>query len=511
MRRIGRWVSPVVVAGALALAVLPGCGLVSNPPGDFALTADFSRGTGLYPGSPVRVLGINVGRITKVTNRDRHVVVKMRLDDGTKLPDGVTATIVPLTLLGERYVQLGPAYTHGPRLRSGATIPQSRTAVPTEFDDLLRGLQDYVGSIDPKRAGDVVTNLSDILDGRGNQLNGLISNASGTLDLLADKGSELHDIINSLADLSETLRGRTRNIENLIRNYDLVAEVLVENKDDLDATITQFDRAARELTDLLVRHEQPLQDDVAVLTQAGRTVGRNTENLKLTLHATVNLFEAAGRAYDKRMNSLDANNQAAADVTSAIVAGRLRDRIAGLCRRLSIDVCSNPASALLNDLAGQLPGILGALSSGQAPKAPSAPKSSAPTKSTTPPPPKAPSQTDLLAALASQLTDHLAPDQAKLLGGLDAAKLTALLGLDPALLQVLPKLDAAQLERVRLAKDEDLPRLMLDLTNEVNPPASRLEPLLPGGTTTTTKPKTGGLSGIGNPVTQVLGGMLGGV
>ncbi|MCU1356454.1 MAG: MCE-family protein Mce1D [Acidimicrobiales bacterium] len=507
-----RLAAAVAVALATALALLPACSLVNDPPGPFHLTAEFSRGTGLYPGSPVRVLGIDVGRITKVDNARGHVRVRMRLDRGTRLPADARATIVPLTLLGERYVQLGPAYTSGARMQSGAAIPLTRTSVPAEFDDLLRGLQSFIGSIDPKRAGDVVTDLADVLQGQGSDLNRLIANASGTLGLLADKGDELRAIIRSLGDLSKTLRGHTDNIESLIRNYDLVAEVLVQNKDDLDATITQFDRTAKELSSFLAHHEDPLRSDVGVVTAAGRTLDVNTDNLKLTLHATVKLFEAADRAYDERMNALDANNQVAPDVTSAIVSGRLRDRIAGLCRRLGIDVCSDPASPLLNGLASTLPGILGTLASGgsvgNAPASPPPPGVAPPVA---PELPKAPTQADLLDALAQQLTHGLDAQQARLLGSLDPGRLTALLGLDPTLLQVLPDLDASQLDRLRQSATADLPALLLALTNEVHPPASRLDPLLPGSSgSPTTVPGGGSAPSGGNPLTDVLGGLLGG-
>ena len=512
-RRTGRPV--LVLAATLVLAVLPACSLVGDPAGSFELTAEFTRGTGLYPGSPVRILGIDVGRITDVENVDGHVQVEMRLDDGVKVSPDATATIVPLTLLGERYVQLGPAWTDGPTLESGATLGLDRTAVPAEIDELLRSVQDFLGAIDPAKASDVVTSLAEVLDGQGADLNDLIGNASGTLEILADKDEELASIITSLGDLSATLAGHTDNIESFIRNYDLVAQLLVDNKDDVDATITQLNRATEALATFLLRHEDPLADDVDVLARTGATLDANTENLQVTLAATVKLFQAADRAYDSRMNALAANNQISPDVTADLIAGRLRDRIAGLCRRLGIELCSDPASALLNDLAGLLPGLLAQLGSGiplgQTPTAPGLdqePVATPPT--TTPPAPTVPevSQDDLLAAITSQLTAGLGEAQAALLAGLDTDLLTALLGLDPSLLQVLPDLDAEQIDLLRVVDPAQVGDLLLELTNVVHPPAERLEPILPGGGGTTTTTRPGGSSG--GSLLEVLGGLLGG-
>jgi phospholipid/cholesterol/gamma-HCH transport system substrate-binding protein len=500
-RRLLRPAVAALVFGALAL-VLPAC--ADTTAGGPDLTADFQRGTGLYPGSPVRVLGINIGKVTKVTNLDGRVRVKIRLNPGTKLPADARATIVPLTLLGERYIQLGPAWTSGPTLSDGARIPLARTSVPAEIDELLRGLQDFMGSIDPDRAGSVVTRLAALLDGRGTDLNELLGNAAGTLDLLADKGDDIKAIIRSLKELSSTLKGRTDSIESLVRNYDLVTQVLIDNKDDLAGTITQLDRATVELSELLAAHEDPLREDVDVLTATGRTLAANTENVKITLRSTVRLFEAAGRAYEEETNALRVNNQLNGGLTSDLLAGRLRDRIAGLCRRLQIAECSDPASPLLNEVSGLLPGILGDLSKGtqEEPPKPEPPSVPVPTA----PPIVIPTDEQLLSALADQLTEDLSAEQRKLLEGLDAKRLAALLGLDPELLQILSKLDEEQIGRLQAAEPDDLGAVLLELYNEVVPPSTRLTPLIPGPTTPKAPGGAGGITGWLDPLTGSLGG-----
>jgi phospholipid/cholesterol/gamma-HCH transport system substrate-binding protein len=501
-RRFGPAVAALVL-GTLAF-VLPACS--GGPSGGPEVTADFKRGTGLYPGSPVRVLGINIGKVTRVRNVDGRVRVGILLNRGTKLPADARATIVPLTLLGERYIQMGPAWTDGPTLADGDRIPLARTSVPAEIDELLRGLQDFMGAIDPKRAGSVVTRLATLFDGRGAELNDLLGNAAGTLDLLADKGDDLKAIIASLKDLSATLKGRTDSIDSLVRNYDLVTQVLIDNKGDLDGMVTQLDRATVELSKLLTEHQDPLREDVRVLTATGRTLAANTDNIKITLKSTVRLFEAAGRAYEQETNALRVNNQSSPELTSALVSGRLRDRIAGLCRRLKIAACSDPASPLLNGVAGLLPGIIAGLDKAQSSGSPPKPPASSAPAPPAAPTVQIPTDAQLLTALADQLTNGLTDPQRTLLDSLDGPRLAALLALDPTLLQILPKLDEAQVARLRDADVADIGALMLQLFNEVRPPSTRLTPLLPGSTPTTTPTRGGGIGSWLDPLTGTLGG-----
>jgi virulence factor Mce-like protein len=287
-------------------------------------------------------------------------------DRSTRLPADVKAAIIPVSLLGERYIQFSPVYTSGPRLAAGAHLDTDRTQVPVEIDELLRGLKDFFGAIKPENAHDLVSNLAAVVDGEGAQLNQLIGNAAGTLRILADKGDDLGQLVDSLAQLTTTLKTHTDAIEQLVRNYDTVSSVLAQNKGALDDTVTQLTRTATELADLITRHQDPLKQDVGVLTTAGRTLDRNIDSLDKTLASTVKLFEAAGRAYDPQNNWLPLSSQGAPDVLGEAAAARMRDRLAGVCRRLEVTLgasgtltaCSDPNSNFFTPILGLLPGIL---------------------------------------------------------------------------------------------------------------------------------------------------------
>ena len=164
---------------ALSLLVfailLPGCSALTGSSAPKAYHADFNRAVQVFPGVKVRVLGVMVGLVMDVNNTPSAAQLTFKLTDPTvKLPANVRAAVVPMSLLGERYIQLFPSYQGGPILRPGATIPLSRTAVPAEPDELLRSLQDYLGGIDPAVVTTFVANASAVLQGNGADLNRLI-------------------------------------------------------------------------------------------------------------------------------------------------------------------------------------------------------------------------------------------------------------------------------------------------------------------------------------------------
>lgn len=339
-RRPLRRGAALAVLGVLAV-VASACS--SGGTSSYVVKADFANGVDLYPSSPVTVLGVNVGTVSTVQNQADHVLVTMRVNDKYRIPSGANAAIVGQSLLGERYIQFSPSYTGGPQLTDGSHVPLSRTTVPVSSDEVLAGLKKFLGAINPNGAADLVTNLAQVLGGNGAQLNDLIHNAAGTLQLLADKGNDLGQLNGSLAQLTGALDSRTQTITQLIHDYNTVSAVLIQNGGQtLGDTITQLNNASAQVADLLSPNLAGLKDDIGVLTTAGRTLDRNLASLDQANAASVKLFAAAHRAYDPQGNWLRLNVQSDPNTTSSLIEARMRDRLSGVCRRLEAKGMKNP-------------------------------------------------------------------------------------------------------------------------------------------------------------------------
>ncbi len=506
-----------MVALVLVLAVVaPSCALVGR--GDtYRVDVDFERAVNLYPGSPVRALGIEVGSITGVENRHGVVRVTMAIDDGTDLPADARAVVVPVTVLGERYVQLSPVYAGGPKLHDGDLIPIERTQVPFEIDELLRGLDDYLGQIDPARAGGLVTHLANLLEDQGQDLNDLIHNASGTVDLLADKGDELGAIVESLSRLTTTLGGRTQAVQDLIRSYNTVTGVLATNQDDLNAFITNLDRAAVELGGLLERHRDPLGDDIGTLTTTGRTLERNIDRLELALESTPRLFAAAARAYDPQRNVLVLNNQLEPGLATDLYKARLRDRLAGLCRRIIVALGGPGAAAAAGLVAADCADASSPFWDSLFTSAPATPDGPAPAEPpvdlpVTPPAvpelpiPDLPTLADGLDLLAGLID----PDQLGSLQGLSPQLLAAVDALTDRQVAALAFLTPDQIAALRSVGPADLgPTIDSIIAGRLDPATLLDQPLLPPGPVGGSG-GAGGAGGTGAGLGGALGGALGG-
>ncbi|GDY82758.1 hypothetical protein SAVCW2_19570 [Streptomyces avermitilis] len=139
------------VAVVTALALVAALTYVLWPRSESVhVTAYFPRTVGIYPGSDVRVLGVRIGEVEKITPEGDRVRVELKYDEGRRVPADSKAAIINSSVVSDRYVQLLPVYRKGPVLRNGAVIPESRTAVPVELDRVFGSLHTTADALGPR-------------------------------------------------------------------------------------------------------------------------------------------------------------------------------------------------------------------------------------------------------------------------------------------------------------------------------------------------------------------------
>lgn len=339
MKRL-RLVALLAVFGLLGSA----CSVFGGD-GTYEISVEFTRTFNLFPGSPVRVLGVEAGKV-----RDLHistdsdvVTVDLLVDDQIQLPEDVSAVVIPASLLGERYVQLVPPYEGGPTFEAGGTIPVTRTEVPAEFDEVLESLNTFVGGLDENEFSRMLSNVADVVDGQGEALGRTIDNAHEAVGVLRENDEALISLASRLSDLNETLATRDQALGGIIEDWNTVAASLVDDRQDIDAALSGLVRLTRNLAGILEAHRTDLQDDIATLTRVGRTANRNLDMISLSILSSAELFRHAERVVSRTNNWLPLVNHS--DSLANEVATSISDRLAGVCTNLGVpsDVCDQIA------------------------------------------------------------------------------------------------------------------------------------------------------------------------
>jgi phospholipid/cholesterol/gamma-HCH transport system substrate-binding protein len=258
----------VVGIAMLAVVVVAAGVYVLSGGGDNHGTAYFKTVKGVYPKDAIRILGIEVGKIDKITPEGDQMRVDFSYDSQYKVPANASAAIVSPTLVATRFIQLTPAYDGGPTLPDDGVIPVDRTASPVEFDELKNQL----------------SQLSDSLGPNGVNSNGALNRALTAIDTNGrGQGQPFHDMIVQLSAAAKTVAGSRGDLFGTVRNLAAFSATL----DSVDKDMEQFNNQLADVSDILddnsekIKELIPAIDDAAEL--ANHFVSDNGDRITTTL------------------------------------------------------------------------------------------------------------------------------------------------------------------------------------------------------------------------------------
>ena len=318
------------------------------------LSADFSAAVGVYKGSDVRVLGVKIGKIDKVTPEGTSVRVDMEYDAAYKLPVNAVAVIIPPSIVSDRYVQLAPVYESGPALPDHADIPLSRTAVPAELDDIYKALNNLSTALGPNGANkngalsDLVNVLAKNLQGTGTQLGQTLSDLSQATRTLANSREDLFGTVKNLQAFSDVLVKSDAQVRRFNDQLAQVAHDLAAERTDLGAALHNLSGALDNVSGFIKTNQGSFHADVQGLKIVTNVLmkqkGALNEILSVAPVALANLM----RTYNPSSGTLDNRSNIDSLTDPAVICGTLQ-----LLGQLPKSV-SDPTTKVCSQVAGVL-------------------------------------------------------------------------------------------------------------------------------------------------------------
>ena len=358
-------VSGRVVAAVLAvvLAVTAYVVLLRDDTETKTLTAHFPRAVSVYKGSDVRILGVNVGRVTAVTPEGNSVRVDMEYDAQYRVPDGAKAVIVTPTLVADRYVQLTPAYHSGDELMAdGADIPLPDTGVPVELDRIYASLRDLSEALGPNGVNKdgtldhVLAAGAHALDGKGALGNQMLTRLAQAAQTFGDGSGPLFDTVSQLARFTTTLAENDRFVRAFLRDLAGVSGQLADERTEIRAALASVAQAVGTVKTFVHDNRQALVDDVEQLTRVVKTIGSEKDSIDTALRVAPTAIGNLALAFNNRTGTIGSRIG---------ISGNVWDADGFLCAvvqqaglpQASADLACKLFKQLLEPVAGQVPTI----------------------------------------------------------------------------------------------------------------------------------------------------------
>jgi phospholipid/cholesterol/gamma-HCH transport system substrate-binding protein len=298
-----------VLVGGLLLALI-GYGLMSAlGDGTKHGVAYFDSVTSVYEHDKVRILGVEVGTIDKITPEDGQVRVEFSYDGSYDLPADVKAAVVSPTLVATRFLQLEPAYSSGPTFPDDGVIPVERTASPLEFDDLKSELSRLSTTLGPN-GKDVNGALADFLNvaakngkGRGTKFNQMITDLSQGLHTLAEGRGDIFGTLRNLQVFVSAVKALDSQVSTFNTRLAGVSDLLDDNGADLTAAIKSVDKAANLVNTFVDQNRAQLAGATDRLADLTTTLATSRDDIATLLHAGPNTLTNFYNIFSPRMSS----------------------------------------------------------------------------------------------------------------------------------------------------------------------------------------------------------------
>ena len=308
MNLLSRLVVPLVTVALVVAALVA---FVFNGGHQKTLTADFPRAVSLYQGSDVRVLGVPIGKVDSVTPSGTQVVVTMHYDPDVQIPAGAKAVIVSPSVVGDRFVQLTPAYTGGPVLADGATLRENRTAVPLELDQIYSSLDDLTTALGPNGANKKGA-LTDLLDttaanfgGQGAKFHRTIASFGRLSGTLADNKDNLFGSVRQLEGFVHTLAHNDHTVRRFNRTLASVSSMLKGERGDLAASLHNLGIAMKQVSSFVRDNRSILGKNITGLDQVTQILVRQRSALAETLRDAPLALNNLALTYNPQAGTLD--------------------------------------------------------------------------------------------------------------------------------------------------------------------------------------------------------------
>lgn len=261
--------NPVTV-GVVALLVILAASYFAfrkdNPlTSSFKMQAVFQTSNGVRANMPVRIAGVDVGKVTGVSaqNGTQASVVEMEInEEGLPIHKDAELKIRPRIFLeGNYFVELSPGTPGQPSLGTGDTVPLTQTATPVQLDQVLTSLQqstreDLQGLL--QGFGDGLTNEPVAEDDESQDpsvrgktaaqaLNDSLRDAPGATrgtavvnSALVGDGNDISATIKALDRLSRSLSGDTAALQSVVVNFNRTVAALADESGALEQAIAEL-------------------------------------------------------------------------------------------------------------------------------------------------------------------------------------------------------------------------------------------------------------------------------
>jgi phospholipid/cholesterol/gamma-HCH transport system substrate-binding protein len=291
--------NPVAV-GIIGIVVLAVIGVLTYYSDDLPIigggttyTADFTEAAGLASGNEVRVAGVKVGTVSKVSLDGAKVKVAFKLKN-TWVGNASTVAIKIKTLLGEKYLAVNPlgAKDQDP----SQTIPESRTVSPYDVTDAFNGLANTVGQINTGQLAQSFQDIANTFQNTGPDVQSTLQGLSALSQTISSRDNQLSQLLANTKQITGDLANEDTQFTQLLNDGGQLLAELQARRQAIADLLSGTVQLSKELSGLVTDNQKTLAPALAELNGVTDTLRANQANLDKALQLAGPYYRLVGNS-----------------------------------------------------------------------------------------------------------------------------------------------------------------------------------------------------------------------
>jgi len=264
---------------------------------DYRITVNVPEGDALFANSDVRMAGVSVGKVVKVTGGTRSAELLLEIDaEYAPVRTKAKAIVRNKSLLGEGYLEITPGPRTAPEIADGGRMSTQQVVRAQRLDDVLQTFSPRTRA----QLRQMASGMSKAFDGRAGDLNDALgrarpvtANMDVVLSAIDEQRGDLRQLLASSADVFGALGDQSGALRAAVAQSGRVFAVTADRDEALQATLAAIppfmtdlrqasngiDRASGDIRTAVAA----LRPTVPLLTPALNSVVRSTDSFSNVL------------------------------------------------------------------------------------------------------------------------------------------------------------------------------------------------------------------------------------
>lgn len=291
----------VLATGILAITI------ANRGSGDtVSFRAQFTDATSLNPGDDIRMAGVRIGQVERVSIVDRrNADVEFTVDATRRLYPGTTATIKFRNLIGQRYISLkhtGP--DNEQPLAPESVISLERTRPALDLTALFNGFKPLFQALAPEQVNQLSFQIVQVLQGEGGTVDSVLRRTASLTTHLANSDQVIGRVVKNLNSVLDEMNSRGDELVDLIKTTRQLVSGLARDSQPIGEAVEGLAALSDSTAGLLREGRVPLRDSIDALGDLSKNLADNTPVFEKFIRNLPSKYTKIGRigSYGSWMN-----------------------------------------------------------------------------------------------------------------------------------------------------------------------------------------------------------------